>query len=278
MGLNDYKDNRGRTDIPGAIGTLSEVRDKLKMQGGNSSALNNELQYRPLKPSEIFLSKTGNIFPISEIKDRIATLEEDSYSELLEKKVSLYFDTKQPYGVNYKLDAKGDLTAINTYPWDDTNREGCVVIYDFPELDKNGLIPKDMYIIGHDPYASDDPNGESVASIYVLKTKKYMGTHPGEHDTIVASYIGRPFEGREIVNEILMKLSMFYGNAKVYFENVRGNVKEYFEKMKRLDLLARQPQTLFNKKSRGASNASQIYGYPMSSRVMKLEGLQYIRD
>lgn len=109
-----------------------------------------------------------------------------------------------------------------------------------------------------------------------MKTKKYSSAF--DSDTIVASYIGRPFEGREIVNDILMKLSMFYGNAKIYFENVRGNVKEYFEKMKCLHLLASKPTTVFNKKAKASSAPSREYGFPMSNRIMKLEGLQYIRD
>lgn len=76
-----------------------------------------------------------------------------------------------------------------------------------------------------------------------------------------------------------MKLSLFYGEAKIYFENVRGNVKEYFEKKKSLKLLARQPVTLFNKKASHTSKFTATpYGYPMSSRQMKLDGLHYLRD
>jgi hypothetical protein len=101
-----------------------------------------------------------------------------------------------------------------------------------PKLDPDtGKVPKDLYIIGHDPFANDNPDGPSMASIYVLKTKKYKYKYG--HDEIVAHYVGRPFRGRSVVNEILLKLAMFY-NAKVYFENVRGNVKEYFEKKRKL--------------------------------------------
>lgn len=75
-----------------------------------------------------------------------------------------------------------------------------------------------------------------------------------------------------------MKLSMMYGNAKIFFENVRGNVKEYFEKHKRLDLLAKRPQTLFNKKAAYNTAAPVEYGYPMSSKSAKLDSILYIRD
>jgi hypothetical protein len=70
-----------------------------------------------------------------------------------------------------------------------------------------------------------------------------------------------------------------YGNAKIYFENVRGNVKEYFEKIKRLDLLATQPKTVLTKTAAHAQTSrSIVYGYPMSSRTMKNEAIQYVRD
>jgi len=72
---------------------------------------------------------------------------------------------------------------------------------------------------------------------------------------------------------------MLYGNAIIYFENMVGNVKEYFEKMKRLDLLARQPTTVFNKKaSFDGKGQAVVYGYPMSNRKIKMDAVQYVRD
>jgi hypothetical protein len=276
-GLNQYKDENGNTDEDSAKTYLESVRAKLR-KGKSSAALDNELQYRPLKPSEAFLTKTGNIFPIAELQERENELRDTMH--ILEKPVTLFFDTKQPTGVNYKIDIERELLPLNNYPLNkqqERNREGCVVIYEFPVTNKDGTVPQGQYIIGHDPYASDDPDGDSLGSIYVLKTNKYR---ENGHSEIVASFHGRPFYGRSIVNETLYKLSMFYGDAKIYFENVRGNVKEYFEKIKRLDLLATQPKTVLNTKKAGweSTGSSRIYGYPMSNRKMKEEGILYIRD
>lgn len=149
------------------------------------------------------------------------------------------------------------------------------MIYEFPQfVDKR--VPEGAYIIGHDPYATDDPDGGSLAATYVIKTKKYFNKIG--HDEIVAVYVGRPYEGRHVINENIYKLSKFYGNAKIYFENVRGNVKEYFEKIKRLDLLATQPTTVLSKKASFMAGNSVIYGYPMSNKAMKMEAVQYLRD
>lgn len=94
----------------------------------------------------------------------------------------------------------------------------------------------------------------------------------------MASFIGRPYNGRTVVNETLLKLSLFYGNAKIYFENAVGNVKEYFEKTSHLHLLATQPTTILNKKASFTTSPTLVYGYPMSNQVIKREAIAYLRD
>lgn len=275
LGLNQFKNEDGFTDAEAAKKELEKARNKLRRAGSSISALEGEIVNRPVVPSEMFLQKQGNVFPIVELRRRLSELE-DTWS-YLEKRVQLYFDPESKLGgVNYKIDTKNSLVAIDKFPWKEHHREGAVVIYEFPQtLDEK--VPEGAYIIGYDPYASDDPDGESLASIIVMKTKKYFN-HLG-HDEVVAIYVGRPYEGRHIVNETLYKLSRFYGNAKIYFENVRGNTKEYFEKIKRLDLLAKQPRTVLTKTASGAISTNRaVYGYPMSSRAMKNEAMQYVRD
>lgn len=278
MGLNEYKDKiYGNTDAKAAISFLEGKRAELRDTKSGSSALDGELQNRPLVPSEAFLTKSGNIFPVAELRERLTTLEASDRWTFLETVVHLYFDAESPTGVNYSVDTKNELQPINQFPWTEKNREGAVCLYELPVTDEHGRVPDGLYVIGHDPYASDDPDGESNASIYVLKTKKYLGRYG--HDEVVAEYVGRPYAGRKIVNEILLKLSLMYGNAKVYFENVRGNVKEYFEKNKKLHLLAKQPQTVMSKKAAHTGSRGTVpYGYPMSGKHMKIEGLHYIRD
>jgi hypothetical protein len=276
-GLNKFKDENGNTIKEPAIKQLEQDRAKLRNSKGSSALLEAEIVYRPLKPSEIFLSKDGAIMPIIELREVLAELENKKAWDTLEIPVQLYFDPKSPEynGVNYKIDVDKVLMPINDFPWKGSSKEGAVVIYEFPQF-VDGCIPEGAYLIGHDPQAIDDPSGDSLSAIHVIKTKKY-GTKIG-HDEIVATYFARPWQGRHVVNETLFKLSLFYGSAKIYFENVRGNTKEYFEKIKRLDLLAHAPQTVLTKKASFSSNPSLVYGYPMSSRGMKLEGINYLRD
>lgn len=277
LSLNDTKDRAGKTDLAKALAAIHDKREKLRSDKGSKERLQKEMQYRPIKPSEMFLTKTGNFFPIVELKNRLTLLEATVKPEVWAKKVRLVFDNKSSFGVSYEIDTQGELTPIDRHPWRGSSKEGCVVLYELPVYDRNGVVPEGLYIIGHDPVATDSVTGESYACTWVMKTKKYW-QHFG-HDELVAVHVSRPYEGRSTINENLLKLSMLYGNAKVYFENAVGNVKEYFEKMKRLDLLARQPTTVFNKKaSFDGRGAAVIYGYPMSNRKIKLDAVQYVRD
>lgn len=276
LGLHDYKDLEGNTRVKEAKEFLEKVRHRLRTTKGSSTALEGEIVNRPIVPSEMFLQKAGAIFPIPELRNRLSKLESADVLDYIEKKAELFFNPDSVYnGVDYKIDTRQALKAINKFPWKESDKEGCVVIYELPQL-VNGRVPEGAYIIGHDPYASDDSEGESLGATIVLKTKKYFDTIGS--DEIVAVYYGRPFLGRHIINENLYKLSLFYGNAKIYFENVRGNVKEYFEKIKKLSLLAHRPQTILTKKAAHMQSPSIEYGYPMSSRDMKIECAQYVRD
>lgn len=272
-----FKDENGWTvNIEIGKEYYLNLRKKMAAGGSDSTVVDNDIIYQPLVPSEVFMVRKGNFFPVPELMARLQELISSDSNSVMEKRIELYFDSEAPSGVSYNIDVKGKLVPINEYPWTKQTREGCVVAYELPATDEDGKVPQGLYIIGHDPYASDDPNGGSHASIYVLKTKKYLTKYG--HDDIVAQYVGRPFQGRKQVNEILYKLAKFY-NAKIYFENVRGNTKEYFEKIKQLPLLATQPQTVLSTKASFVTGkASATYGYPMSNQKMKLEGIQYIRD
>lgn len=76
----------------------------------------------------------------------------------------------------------------------------------------------------------------------------------------------------------MYKLSLFYGNAKIFFENTAGNTKDYFERIKRLDLLALQPTYVLNKKASYNTAQSLVYGYPMSNDKVKWEAIKYLKS
>lgn len=47
IALNEYKDERGFSDVEAAKARLQKARDKARSSSGGSEALNKEMQYRP---------------------------------------------------------------------------------------------------------------------------------------------------------------------------------------------------------------------------------------
>lgn len=270
MVLNEFLDEDGHTNFDAAMAKIQKEREGKKKI--SSDQLNKLMQYRPIKPSEMFLARTSNIFPAPELRRRLSEITTDKFYESSRLVVDLIFDPTNKGGVKYEVNHS--LSPIDTFPTkDNIDREGAVILFEPPQY-VNGEVPEGMYIIGCDPFKDDSTTGESLASIYVLKTNKYP--HLG-YSQIVATYAGRPFLGKNAVNETLYKLSLLYGKAKIYFENNVGNVKDYFEKIQRLDLLALQPITVFNKKASYNTMQSMIYGYSISNDKVKWEALQYLR-
>jgi hypothetical protein len=269
----DYKDEHGNTDIEAAIKYFEERRE-LKKRSKNPLNYLGELMNYPMKPSEMFISNNHNMLPVEEAMEQLRKLEIETSYDFIGDKVKLYFDHEAPNGVSYKLDLNNELTPIHKFPWDPKlSREGCVMIYEYPQ-EIDGVVPQDAYIIGHDPVSSDSETGPSLAAIYVLKVNKYANKIG--HNEIVASFVGRPYLGRHVYNEIMEQLSMFYGNATIFFEDSGTDTTTYFRKRKKLHLLAQRPETVLSKTAIG--RRAIAYGYPMGNRKQKIEGLNYLRD
>lgn len=118
LGLSQFKDANGITNIEKAKKYLQDVRETLRNAKGTSLALEKEIINRPLVPSEMFLRNTGNIFPVAELRERLGKIEEENQWNTLEKVVELYFDPEAKHfnGVNYKIDVAKKLKPINSFP------------------------------------------------------------------------------------------------------------------------------------------------------------------
>jgi len=276
MALNKYKDENGNTREEDALKEIDAKRAIALKGSGGSEAYNKEIQYRPIKPSEIFLSKAANIFPSAEIRHRLSVVTDNDLHTKLGNKVTLYFDSNSTLnGVNYTVDPT--LPAVRAWPHKEDDTSSSLIIYEFPHIDPElGKVPKNAYVIGYDPIKDNVNHSRSFGCFHVMKTSLYPTTVGTEE--IVATYFGRPYEGVNVINELLYKTSMFYGDAPICFENAVGNTKDYFEKVKRLDLLMQQPTTVLNRKAAQLTNEKNIlYGYPMSNDKVKWEALQYVR-
>lgn len=232
-----------------------------------------ELTQRCKTPKEAFLVPDSNIFPTAEINHRIGQLKSDDYYKIAGTTGNLVFTEE---GVSFEPDLTQE--AIQTYPLKSgEDRTGSIIIYEDPKKDEDGVIPKGLYVIGHDPFAVDSDEAESLSATYVMKTHKYP--HFG-YDQIVAAYVGRPYGANSMqkVNVILEKLSIYYGNAKIMFENDRGSVLEYFAKRHKLHLLADEPGTVNAKSADKRYRTSRLKGSSMGTLAKKQQGELYTAD
>tara|TARA_Y100001938_G_scaffold148602_1_gene232813 strand:- start:32858 stop:34975 length:2118 start_codon:yes stop_codon:yes gene_type:complete len=230
-GLNQFKDNNGNTQEQAAKDYLDEFREKLKKGKNARSALDAELQNRPLVPSEVFLTRTGNLFPVADLLTRLAELEASNRERNHDYIGELYVDTTTKK-VSWKPNAK--LKPIYEFPLRGSDdMAGCVLIYEMPYEDSDGVIPFGMYIAGTDPYDHDESTTSSLGSTFILNKLT---------NRIVAEYTGRPDTANQYYENV-RRLLKFY-NAKCLYENERKGLFQYLEHKHETYLLADQPEII----------------------------------
>ena len=275
----EFKDDNGNTDVEAALAYYKERRAKA-LASKDAANYEGELMNYPIKPSEMFLTKKGNILPIGELEAQRANVIMDRNRKLYYTVGDLIFDSKAPRGIRFKADLDCKLKPIMEYPTPkNQDVEGALIVYEPPieELINGKVVVPNIYILGVDPVDADTQGiGLSLTAIHVLKAPKDIQRWGGNE--LVASFIGRPYMGRDYSNEIMEKLAMWYGghDRMISFER-GGNVKEYFQKKSKLNLLMTQPKTILSYKS-GETSKVLLYGTPLKSFEQKYEAIAYLRD
>ena len=275
----EFKDDDGNTDVEAALAYYKERRAKA-LASKDAANYEGELMNYPIKPSEMFLTKKGNILPIGELEAQRANVIMDRNRKLYYTIGELIFDSKAPRGIRFKADLDCKLKPIMEYPTPkNQDVEGALIVYEPPieELVNGKVVVPNIYILGVDPVDADTQGvGLSLTSIHVLKAPRDIQRWGGNE--LVASFIGRPYMGRDYSNEIMEKLAMWYGghDRMISFER-GGNVKEYFQKKSKLNLLMTQPKTILSYKS-GETSKVLLYGTPLKSFEQKYEAIAYLRD
>jgi hypothetical protein len=155
-------------------------------------------------------------------------------------------------GQNGKLEFNADgkfkwimdksLRPINDFPLKDnqTDRDGCIVIWEHPYVDMDGRVPSNLYIAGLDPVDQDKAsNSPSLFSIHIYK--RFFSVEE-TYKTIVAEYVGRP-EVVEIAYEIARRLLMYY-NARCLYENMIKGFHTYMVHKKSDHYLVETPDII----------------------------------
>ena len=212
--LQDYKDPNGNTILEEAGEELERERAVLAKADSTLPLLQKKM-YMPRKPSEMFVSKNTNLFPIELLQKQLVFANE-RYDDNVQLGTLEYVgqgrqDVRwQPYMGSERKPIK----RMNT----DTmiNMQGLIEVFEPPP---ENLPPPTtwnaLYKVVYDP-VKDDLGGASLASIIVWKGFSSETWEQGQKNFIVAKWIGR-YESTYDIHEMAIKLAMYY-NAKVFPE------------------------------------------------------------
>ena len=254
-------DKDGNSDVTKAILEILVDRYRVKYNSSDINSVTKAIAEIPITPQEAIIRVRGNVFPISQINERLNQLDNNP-SEYNDVYVGNLVQNK-----NGKIEfvPTSDI-PIRDFPTKDNHVSGAIEIFEMP-IEVQGKIPYDRYIMSLDNFENDYSETMSLGSMFVLD----LWT-----DRIVAEYTGRP-EFSDDLNEIARKMALFY-NAKILYENNKKNTFAYFSKMNSLHLLADTPEYLKQRqliKTTGYGNSSK----GVSATVpIKNFGFTLIRD
>lgn len=241
---NCYDDN-GISDVTKALLIILKDRYNVKYNTPDINAITKRIAEIPITPQEAMLRTAGNLFPISQLNQRINEIDNDTN----------FYDGV--YIGNLVMNSEGRVEfvpsndiPIREFPLQDNNAPGALEIYEMPVMGPDGKKPiPGRYIIGHDPVDQDKSGTLSLTSTFVLDLFT---------DRIVAEWTGR-LETADDNFEMVRLLCLFY-NAKCCYENNKRGLYAYFSMRRCLHLLCDTPEYLIDKqiiKTRGVGNSSK---------------------
>lgn len=246
MNRAECYDKDGNSDVTKALLEILKDRYLVKYNSTDINSITKRIAEIPITPQEAILKTRGNLFPVTDLNERLNQLDNNPRE----------FD--DVYTGTLIQNAKGEVefcpTAdlpIRDFPLKDNKAEGALEIFNLPEKNREDRVFPDRYIIGHDPVDDDESDTLSLTSTFVLD----LWT-----DQIVAEYTGRKTHADDNF-EMVRKLCLFY-NAKCLYENNKKGIFAYFSRMNCTYLLADTPEYLKDKdliKVIGVGNKAHPY-------------------
>lgn len=258
----DCYDKDGNSDVIKAILEILMDRYKVKYNSTDINAITKRIAEIPITPQEAIQRSRGNIFPITELTQRLNEI--DNNPKFFDDTYVGTLVMSNSGKVEFSITT--DCKPIRDFPTKDNKVTGALEIYEMPQK-VGDKVPNERYIVSLDNYENDESDTMSLGSLFVLD----LWT-----DRIVAEYTGRPMYVDDL-NELARKVCLFY-NAKLLYENNKKNTFAYFSRMNSLHLLADTPEYLKNKqliKSVGYGNTSKGVN---ATLPIKNFGFTLIRD
>lgn len=249
-----FYDKDGNSNVEHSMKYIKESKDNLKSSNKKASLVQLDISQKLTSPEEGFADRKTGFFQVPILRTHLDRL-----------------NTSKPKLINCELyeDKAGEIKfshveerfAITEFPFkgmEDTDKRGCVQIYELPKCEKGSTEPTARtYFAGVDPIQTDiTTTSNSLFCIYIFKNitrVKYKDPETNEIKTKtegykpVAWYIGR-YEDRKQTNTQAEYLLRFY-NA---FALVENNVTSFIDHMRQ--------KNLENKYLMTAIEARKIYG------------------
>jgi len=260
--MEGFYDEQGNSNKKAAKDLELAHRAKLIKNGATSTELQQRMQEKPLGPAEAFAAVSSNTFPVVELKQQLQKVKANGLQFIKGTPVDLLMEDGKIIAKPILNSSKEPITSYHHIP---TNKRGCPVIYEYPVNN----APSGLYKIGYDPIRQEE--GTSLASICVYKSF-HVGT--AYHSILVAEYIGR-YEDPDDIDRIAEMFADLY-NTKIMYENEVTGVKNYFRRIKRLGLLALQPDSVISKNVKH-SKVNRVYGCHMNVQL-KDAGERYVKS
>lgn len=222
-------DENGNSDVTKALVMILNDRYKVKYGTTDVNTIVKRVSQYPIVPQEAMMRSHGNIFPVTELNERLNQIDNDPnfYDDVYVGE--LVQDNKTG---EVKFNPTIDI-PIREFPTKDNKVKGALEIYEMPKKNGEGKIPAGRYICGADPFDADVSNTMSLGSLFVMD----LWT-----DMIVAEYTGRPSFAEDFY-EICRKLCLFYNCRCMYEQNIMG-MFSYFSSHNAVHLLAETPEYL----------------------------------
>lgn len=237
-------DENGNSDVTKAVLEILSDRYRIKYNSTDVNSITKAISEIPITPQEAILRTRGNMFPITQLNERLVQIDTDPHT---------YDDV---YTGTLVLEKNGEVVfrptsdiPIREFPLKDNTTHGAVEIFQMPQKNAEGKIPYDRYIIGHDPVDHDAAESMSLTATFVLDLFT---------DRIVAEYTGRQDFADE--NFELVRLLCIFYNARCMYEQNKKGLFAYFSRMNSLHMLADVPEYLRDKqliKTIGYGNQSK---------------------
>ena len=261
MNTEGFYDENGNSDMESAKQAELLTRKTLIDNGATSTEIQKRMQEEPLDSAEAFALVAANTFPVVELQAQLDKVIAMNLQAIKGTPVKLHYVDGKITATPILNGSAKPITSFKDIPLD---IQGCPIIYEFPADPPAGL-----YKIGYDPIRQE--HGTSLAGIIV-----YKGTQVGSytHDIPVAEYVGRYDDPDDIDRVAEMFADLF--NTKVMYENEVTGVKNYFRRIKRLSLLALQPDTVISKNIK-KSKVARVYGCHMNEQL-KDAGERYVKS